>query len=164
MLTPHACHACRCASLFGARFFNTIRRKLHLSCCCSACKCAASYLQVLYTPSVLLAVGLPAAQSAGFFVTISPALIGSGVFTGLRNSATMFLSAVLVYGVLGPAFVCTGSNVPYKLESLFAGCVNGGYMSNIVVSAARLLWHCGVLLLPHCPICILHPSHMSMAF
>ena len=84
----------------------------------------------------MLAVGLPAAQSAGFFVTISPALIGSGVFTGLRNSATMFLTAVLVYGVLGPAFVCTGSNVPYKLESLFAGCVNGGYMSNILVSAA----------------------------
>ena len=91
-------------------------------------------VQVLYTPSLLLAVGLPAAQSAGFYVTLSPALIGSGVFTGLRNSATMFLSAALVYGVLGPAFVCTGSNVPYSLQSLTSGCVNGGYMSYILVS------------------------------
>ena len=50
------------------------------------------------------------------------------MFTGLKNSATMFASALLAYGVLGPTLVCRGTNVPFTTASILSGCAHGGLM------------------------------------
>lgn len=90
----------------------------------------------MYDVPLFLGLGLPAAHSAGFYLCTSPALIGSGVFTGLKNSATMFIAALLAYGVIGPAIVCKASNKAFSLDTILAGCTEGGYMGLVPLVSA----------------------------
>eukprot|EP00500_Bicosoecida_sp_ms1_P002481 CAMPEP_0203807002 /NCGR_PEP_ID=MMETSP0115-20131106/820_1 /ASSEMBLY_ACC=CAM_ASM_000227 /TAXON_ID=33651 /ORGANISM="Bicosoecid sp, Strain ms1" /LENGTH=768 /DNA_ID=CAMNT_0050715669 /DNA_START=41 /DNA_END=2343 /DNA_ORIENTATION=- len=84
------------------------------------------FVPFLYNFPLFTWLGLPAAQSAGFFVNFSPAIFGAGVFTGLKNCLVMSIAAVLAYGVLGPAFLCTGPNA--RDTAFVSGCADGGIL------------------------------------
>lgn len=84
------------------------------------------FIPVLYNFPLFTWIGLPAAQSAGFFVNFSPAIFGAGVFTGLKNCLCMFVAALLAYGVFGPLLLCKGPN---DIDTAFtSGCSGGGIL------------------------------------
>ena len=60
---------------------------------------------------------------------ISPALVGAGVFTGLKNCVWMFASSFVAYIIIGPIWICRGVNHPFTPDAFNMGCSDGGLMS-----------------------------------
>lgn len=107
---------------------------------------ASYFLPVLYSVPVFYWVGLPAAQAAGFFLNLSPAMIGSGYMSGMRVSLSMFVAALIGYGVLGPLYLCRGVNHAGTIDAFTMGCHGGGLLAEhtsgppFLVMRGWLLW------------------------
>jgi uncharacterized oligopeptide transporter (OPT) family protein len=86
------------------------------------------FVPVLYNFPIAYLVGAPLVQSAGMYFMVSPALIGAGVFTGLKNCICMFGSAFLAYIVIGPIWICRGVNHAFTTDAFNMGCADGGLM------------------------------------